>query len=159
MYIKDVVNVFILVYVDDTLITWNCVSVINSFKKILHDKLKIIDLGILHYFLSIKVVPTSNGVCFNQRKYTVKLIFEFGLSASKPAMIPMDQGSKLNDVVYDKYPYLANIDVYQRLVEKLVYLTMTRPDNFCRSCSKSIHACSYAIPFYCCIEKVIHLVE
>lgn len=40
MYVKDFVNVFALVYVDDILLTGNSNSVINSFKKFLDDKFK-----------------------------------------------------------------------------------------------------------------------
>lgn len=80
------------------------------------------------FFLGIEAVSTSAGLCFNQHKYVVELISEFGLSASKPALLHIDQGSKLNDVISDKDPILVNIDVYQRLVGKLIYLTLTRPD-------------------------------
>lgn len=50
MYVKNDVNVFALVYVDDVLIIGNCIKVINSFKKFLDDKFKIKDLGVLHFF-------------------------------------------------------------------------------------------------------------
>lgn len=128
MYIRESVNVFALVYVDDILITGDCISIINSFKKFLDDKFKIKDLSILHYFLGIEAVLTVDGPCFNQRKYTVELTFEFGLSACKPGLIPMDQGFKLDDVVADNDPCLSNPNSYQRLVVKLIYLIITRPD-------------------------------
>lgn len=81
---------FALVYVDDILITGNCVSVINSFKKLLDNKFKIKNLSILHYFLSIDVVSTDDSICFNRKKYAMELILEYGQSACKPALVPID---------------------------------------------------------------------
>lgn len=118
----------VLVYVDDILITGNFISVIKSFKLFLHDMFKIKDLGTLHYFLGLNVVSFDQGICLNQHKYAIEFIFEFGMSASKPAKVLMEQGVKLDDVTTDVDPPLSNIGVYQRLVGKLIYLTLTRPD-------------------------------
>lgn len=109
-------------------VTGNCTSIINAFKKFLDDKFKIKDFGILHYFFGIETIPTSDGICFNQRKYAIELISEFGLTASKLALVPMDQGSKLNDVASGSDHFLIKSDVYQHRVGKLIYLTLTRPD-------------------------------
>lgn len=79
-------------------------------------------------FLGIEVVSVSNGLCFNQWKYVVELLSEFGLSACKSALVPIDQGYKLDDKVSNSNPVLSNINVYQHLVGKLIYLTITRPD-------------------------------
>lgn len=102
MYDKDNVSVFVLVYVDDILVTGNCETTITSFKNFLDNKFMIKNLGTLHYFLGIEAVSTNDGICFNQMKYNVELISEFGLSACKLASVPMDQRLKLDDVVTDK---------------------------------------------------------
>lgn len=128
IYVKDSVSVFALVYVDDILLTGNCHSVIDSFKRYLDDKFKIKDLGILHYFLGIEAVPVHDNICLSQHKYTVNLISKFGLTACKPAMVPMDQGLKLSTDVSTNDPYLADPGIFQHLVGKLIYLTITRPD-------------------------------
>lgn len=85
-------------------------------------------MGFLHFFLGIEACYIGHDVCFNQRKYTGELISEFGLSACKPVLVPMDQGLKLNDVATNSDPCLPNSSVYQRLIGKLIYLTITRPD-------------------------------
>lgn len=128
MYVKESINVFALVYVDDILLTGNCNSVVNSFKRFLDDKFKIKDLGTLHFFLGIEAVSIDKGICLSQKKYTVDLIAEFGLTACKPASVPMDQGIKLTNDVVDNDPYLSKPNVFQRLIGKLIYLTITRPD-------------------------------
>lgn len=111
MYINGTINVFVLAYVDDILIAKNSYSIIESFKRFLDDKFKIKDFGVLHYFLGIEALPTCNGVYFNQRKYAIELIPEFGLSANKPAFVHMDQGCKLDDVASDNNHFLSNINV------------------------------------------------
>lgn len=73
MYVKDSVNVFAFMYVDDILITEDCVSIINSFKKFVDDKFKIKDLGTLHYFIGIEVVSIADGICFNKKKRLLSL--------------------------------------------------------------------------------------
>lgn len=128
MFMKDSVSVFALVYVDGILLTGDSLSIINSFKQFLDDKFKIKDLGTLSHFLGLEVVYTSAGICFNQRKYTVDLMSEFGLFACKPALVPMDQCVKLDDVITDNDPCLSDPSVYQRLIGKLIYLTITHPD-------------------------------
>lgn len=73
-------------------------------------------------------MSVDNNICFNQKKYTVDLISEFGLTACKPTLVPMDQGLKLNDDTTDNDPCLSDPCVYQRLVGKLIYFTITRSD-------------------------------
>ncbi|GKC32899.1 ribonuclease H-like domain-containing protein, partial [Tanacetum coccineum] len=48
----------LLVYVDDIVITGNCVDEIDKFKSFLKSKFKIKDLGHLKYFLGIEVIKT-----------------------------------------------------------------------------------------------------
>ncbi|GJX16570.1 putative RNA-directed DNA polymerase [Tanacetum coccineum] len=118
----------LLVYVDDIVITSNCVDEINEFKIYLKSKFNIKDLGSLKYFLGIKVIRTSNNLCLTQRKYCLELLKEYGLLGCKPASTPMEPNSVLLYVPTDSDPLLDNITGYQQLLGKLIYLTHTRPD-------------------------------
>lgn len=68
----------------------------------------------------------------HQKKYALELIFETGLSASKPGATPIDTNSKLTTKQYRGETHMAEPDplihqrAYQRIVGKLLYLTMTR---------------------------------
>ncbi|XP_047264734.1 secreted RxLR effector protein 161-like [Capsicum annuum] len=70
------------------------------------------------------------------RKDALELISETGLSAAKPAPTPMDTTTKLTTSEYDQHiketdqdcDVLTGQGAYQRLVGKLLYLTVTRPD-------------------------------
>ncbi|KAL6133377.1 hypothetical protein ACLB2K_065614 [Fragaria x ananassa] len=115
----------VLVYVDDLIITGDNEDEINTLKQSLHHKFAIKDLGVLKYFLGIEMATSYKGLfLINQRKYLVDLLEEAHMVDIKPCVIPLDSKLRL-EVKGDK---LRNIGEYQRLVGKLIYLTVTRPD-------------------------------
>ncbi|XP_070054849.1 uncharacterized mitochondrial protein AtMg00810-like [Nicotiana tomentosiformis] len=129
---KDIV--MILIYVDDLLLTGSNKDMIDEAKAALHQQFKLKDLGELRYFLGIEVLRSNHGILLNQRKYTLELISESGLSDAKPALTPLEVNQKLTTVEYDKATGVENEDPltdansYQKLIGKLLYLTVTRPD-------------------------------
>nr|XP_016460383.1 PREDICTED: uncharacterized mitochondrial protein AtMg00810-like [Nicotiana tabacum] len=110
------------------------IVLINKAKDILQHAFKMKDLGILKYFLGIEVCRSQKGILLCQRKCALELISELGLRGSKPAISPMEQNRKLTTIEYDLHcnlhddVALTDVMEYQRLVEKLLYLTLTRPD-------------------------------
>jgi Reverse transcriptase (RNA-dependent DNA polymerase) len=115
----------ILVYVDDVIITGNNEKSIREIKRQLKDKFDIKDLGHLKYFLGIEIAHSNGEMFLSQRKYVLDLLKETGKLGCKPVSTPIDSKYKLNSE--DGEP-LENIDQFQRLVGKLIYLTVTRPD-------------------------------
>ncbi|XP_070026501.1 uncharacterized mitochondrial protein AtMg00810-like [Nicotiana sylvestris] len=129
---KDIVIIFIYVY--DLLLTGSNKDLINEAKAVLHQQFKLKDLGKLRYFLGIKVLSSNHGILLNQRKYSLELISKLGLSGAKPALTPLEINQKLTSMEYDraiaiqdKDP-LADANKYQKLIGKLLCLTVTRPD-------------------------------
>ncbi|XP_019258783.1 PREDICTED: uncharacterized protein LOC109236995 [Nicotiana attenuata] len=126
--------VIILIYVDDLLITGSCSSLINDAKTILHSKFKVKDLGTLRYFLGIEVSRSKKGILLNLRKYALELISETGLSGARHFATPIGLNQKLTTVEYDTCigkkgdSELEDKSAYQRLIGRLLYLTITRPD-------------------------------
>ncbi|KAK3018899.1 hypothetical protein RJ639_005104 [Escallonia herrerae] len=90
---------------------------------ILKDYLK--DLGPLNYFLGIEVARGPHGLFLSQHKYALDILSESGLSASKPAAFPMEQNHSL---ALTGGPLLSDLGPYRRLIGRLIYLTITRPD-------------------------------
>ena len=115
----------LLVCMDDILIAGNNVEVVNAFKVFLDDKFKLKNLGTLKYFLGLEVARTEKGISLCQRKFTLELLFDIGLLASKPANVPMDQSTKFRSSMGEDVP---DPSLYRRIIGKLLYLTLTRPD-------------------------------
>lgn len=120
--------VIVLVYVDDLLITGNNAELIAATKHTLHCHFKIKDLGELKYFLGIEFMRSNEGIVMNQRKYALELIAEAGLGDAKPHMTPLDCNQRLTSVEVDPEALYEDATQYRRLVGKLLYITVTRPD-------------------------------
>uniref|UniRef100_A0A3Q7JBE5 Retrotransposon Copia-like N-terminal domain-containing protein n=1 Tax=Solanum lycopersicum TaxID=4081 RepID=A0A3Q7JBE5_SOLLC len=106
-------------------------------KGILKDNFKIKELGDLRYFLGIEFARNDTGILMHQRKYCFELISDMGLSSSRPVGASFEINHKLTTAEFDlQFPSKKNgndklLDdpgVYQKLVGRLFYLTMTRPD-------------------------------
>ncbi|RVW36465.1 Retrovirus-related Pol polyprotein from transposon TNT 1-94 [Vitis vinifera] len=83
------------------------------------------DLGKFKYFLGIEIAQSSSGVVLSQRKYALDILEETGMLDCKPVDTPMDPNVKL---VPGQGEPLGDPGRYRRLVGKLNYLTITRPD-------------------------------
>ncbi|KAH9769755.1 reverse transcriptase Ty1/copia-type domain-containing protein [Citrus sinensis] len=97
----------------------------SRLKQCLAKEFEIKDLGQLIYFLGMEIVRSKEGIVVSQRKYTLDLLKETGMSGCKPADTPIEANVKLGEV---KGGVHVNAGRYQRLVGKLIYLSHTRPD-------------------------------
>jgi len=61
----------------------------------------------------------------NQRKYTLEILQDTRMLGAKPAKTPMEQNLRLSK--FDG-KLIADPTQYKRLIGRLMYLTMTRPD-------------------------------
>ncbi|KAK4407439.1 Retrovirus-related Pol polyprotein from transposon RE1 [Sesamum angolense] len=117
--------VILAVYVDDILITGSDINGIEEAKTYLQKHFVTKDLGRPRYFLGIEIAHSKHGVSLSQRKYACDLLQETGLLDTKPVDTPMDSNP---DFWNDDGNYLEDKTKYRRLVGKLIYLTVTRPD-------------------------------
>ncbi|XP_070021116.1 uncharacterized mitochondrial protein AtMg00810-like [Nicotiana sylvestris] len=117
--------VILVVYVDDTVITGVDSSEISVVKSFLHAQFKIKDLGCLNYFMGIEVHYSDFGVFLHQRKFILDLLANFHCSYIFPVLCPLELSAKLKAHEGDPLP---KPDVYRSLIEKLNFLTHTRPD-------------------------------
>lgn len=86
---------YVLIYVDDLLITSNSLPVITKFKTALSTTFRMKDLGTLKYFLSIEVARNAEDINLCQWKYTLEMVSEVGLPGTKPVSSPMEPNHKL----------------------------------------------------------------
>ena len=116
--------ILLVVYVDDIVITESDSIGISSLKSFLHDQFHTRDLGMLSYFLGVEVMRSKHGIFLSQRKYVFDLLSETKKLGAKPCSSPMALSVHLTrggDMFEDPERYI-------RLVGKLNYLTVTRPN-------------------------------
>uniref|UniRef100_A0A3Q7I1H2 Reverse transcriptase Ty1/copia-type domain-containing protein n=1 Tax=Solanum lycopersicum TaxID=4081 RepID=A0A3Q7I1H2_SOLLC len=108
---------------------------IQETKSILQTNFKIKDLGELKFFLGIEFARSSEGIfLMHQRKYALELISDLGLGGTKLVGAPVEVNQKFTSIVFDQHvhsqhdPVLNDPGPYQRLVGRLLYLTVTRAD-------------------------------
>ncbi|XP_021717945.1 uncharacterized protein LOC110685730 [Chenopodium quinoa] len=115
----------VLIYVDDLIVAGNNEVALSKFKAYLGKCFKMKDLGVLKYFLGLEVARSKQGIYICQRKYSLDIISETGLLGAKPADFPMEQNHKL---ALAEGRVLEDVEKYRRLVGRLIYLAITRPD-------------------------------
>ncbi|XP_013632843.1 PREDICTED: uncharacterized mitochondrial protein AtMg00810-like [Brassica oleracea var. oleracea] len=125
IYSRKGIELRVLIYVDDLLVCGNDVKFVNKFKDYLSECFHMKDLGKLKYFLGIEVGRGDEGFMLTQRKYALDLIADVGLLGSKPTATPMEQQHKL---ALDTSPFIRDAEQYRRLIGRLIYLTITRPN-------------------------------
>lgn len=122
--------VYVLVYVDDILIT-RTNSVLVDIIQSLGSDFALKDLGTLHYFLGIEVVSTPTGLVLSQTKYATELLLKAGMDSCRPCDSPSTLKSYSPGT---DYPFF-NPEFYRMLVGSLQYLTITKPElSFTVSC-------------------------
>ncbi|GJY27053.1 retrovirus-related pol polyprotein from transposon RE2, partial [Tanacetum coccineum] len=80
------VQLNVLVYVDDLIISGNDSKAITQFKTYLSDRFHMKDLGTLKYFLGVEVARAQDGIFLCQRKYALDIICEARLLGAKAAI-------------------------------------------------------------------------
>lgn len=60
---------FLLLYMDDIVLTGSNPRLISWFSGLLHSEFSISDLGELHYFLGVRVTCLDDGLHLSQSKY------------------------------------------------------------------------------------------
>lgn len=112
-------------YVDDIVVASGDPALVSSTKDILQGHFKLKVLGNVNYFIGLEIAHSPRGIHLCQRKYALQLLEDTGFTAAKPLPIPTDPGIQLSDSAGDILPDAAE---YRRLVGRLIYLTISRPD-------------------------------
>ena len=127
LFVKLTNNNFIalLVYVDDIIIASNNQECIDQLKRFLDSHFKLKDLGNLKYFLGLEVAKSNKRIMLSQHHYALQLLLDVGVLGCKTRKTPMDPSVKLSK---DDSELLKDSNTYKRLIGKLLYLTVTKPD-------------------------------
>lgn len=121
----DGVFIVVSVYVDDILISSTREDDANDLIEKLASAFQLRDLGPPKFFLGIEVARSAAGITLCQRKYVLDMLEASGFSDCKPSSIPMEPNQKLSK---EDGIVLEDKKQCRRLIGKLKYLTITRPD-------------------------------
>lgn len=117
--------VYLLVYVDDILVTGGSPTLVQQIIDAIARKFSIKDMGNLGYFLGIEAIRSSRGLHLMQRKYIIDLLTKTNMLNAKHAPTPLPSSPKLT--VKSGTP-LSDPHEYCRIVCSLQYLALMRPD-------------------------------
>lgn len=87
--------IFLLLYVDDIIVTGNDPALLKKFIDQTHTKFAIKDLGKLNYFLGLEISYTSDGLFVGQAKYAHDILERASILESKPNATPLFAGESL----------------------------------------------------------------
>uniref|UniRef100_A0A2N9EKD3 Integrase catalytic domain-containing protein n=1 Tax=Fagus sylvatica TaxID=28930 RepID=A0A2N9EKD3_FAGSY len=125
IYKDNQVIAYLLLYVDDIVLTSNTPSFLDHLIHQLNSIFDLKDLGSLHYFLGLQITRSSSSLCITQSKYAQDLLTKHNMLDCKPASSPSCPNVRLS--VHDG-DLLPDPHAYRSMVGALHYLTFTRPD-------------------------------
>jgi hypothetical protein len=118
--------VYLLVYVDDIIITCSSSHLVSSLVQKLNSVFNLKQSGILDYFLGIKVKHiTKSTLLLTQSKYLKDLLTKTNMLECNSISTPMKSTCKLSKVGSDKF---HDPSLYRSFVGSLQYATITRPE-------------------------------
>lgn len=106
IYNREGIIAYILVYVDDIVITGNNNHFLADLYRRFSARFSLKDLGTLNYFLGVEVIHLPHGCFLSQQQYIRDLLQRFQLDGSAS----------------------ADPTLFRQLVGALQYLSITRPD-------------------------------
>lgn len=125
VYVSNSLTMYVLVYVDDILITAsNRGAITNLITQLNHD-FAVKDLGPLHHFLGVKVTSVYGGILLSQRQYILNLLKRTNMLEAKPVSSPMSSSQQLS--LFNGNP-CPDETLFRSVVGALQYLSLTRPD-------------------------------
>ncbi|KAI0507536.1 hypothetical protein KFK09_013662 [Dendrobium nobile] len=122
---KQQIQVYMLIYVDDVLLTGNNDTVISQILQQLNTKFNMKHLGEAHMFLGINIARTENQFFLSQQSYALAILKSVQLhqckGLSNPTCTKLPKNLQQDDILSDD-------TTYRRITGSLQYLTLTRPD-------------------------------
>ena len=119
-------TLFVLIYVDDIIITGSSSTAITSLITTLSSHFALKDLGPLHHFLGIEVSTLPSGhLHLSQRRYIQNLLHRTNMLDSNPQPTPMISSLKLPK---DATAAVPDPSMFRSVVGALQYALFTRPE-------------------------------
>ncbi|KAJ0962982.1 hypothetical protein J5N97_028104 [Dioscorea zingiberensis] len=127
IYNKAGITIFILIYVDDIIVTSSSDKAVAALLQDLSSDFALKDLGDIHFFLGIAVKKIKEGIILSQEKCASDLLTRVNMQNCKVAPTPLSPTEKLS--AHEGEPLGPEDSTkYRSIVGALQYLTLTRPD-------------------------------
>lgn len=124
-YSKKGKLIALLVYADDIIVTRDDKEGMKLLKVCLIKEFEIKELGKLKYFMGIEVARSKEGIFISQHKYVLDLLTNVGMLGGRAVDTPIDPNHRLGA---DSEEGTIDKESYQRLVGRLIYLSLSQPD-------------------------------
>lgn len=124
LFAKNGVTIYVLVYVDDIIMTGSDVDYIHHIIRSLQSEFALKDLGRLDYFLGMEAHWLSNGLMLTQQKYILDLLSKARMTDCKGLTTPASTKEKATN----HGPLFEDPTLYRSIVGGLQYLSLTRPE-------------------------------
>lgn len=125
--IKNGIQIYVLLYVDDILLFCSDEKLINTMKKIFSNEFRMTDMGRASTFLGIHIEQDfkKGTIVMSQPNYMKKVLQKFNMQGCKPKSTPIEKGLHLE---HGDHKNCSN-HPYRELIGCLTYATVTtRPD-------------------------------
>ncbi|PKU68788.1 putative mitochondrial protein [Dendrobium catenatum] len=121
---QDDTSIFILIYVDDILVTSNNQVKIQQILQSLNSAFSLKQLGDISLYLGIQVIKTTSCYFLTQSHYAHDLLHNAGMSDCKPAPSPAPTKDQRSS---DERSF-ADPQLFRKIAGSLEYLSIIRPD-------------------------------
>ena len=122
---SEAVLCYLLVYVDDLVLTGNTPSFLTHVIHQLSIQFSLKDMGALHHFLGLDVIPTKTGLFLSQHQYIRDLLVKTNMQGAKDVSSPMSTSVQLK-LIDGTAP--CDSTEFRSIIGGLQYLSLTRPD-------------------------------
>uniref|UniRef100_A0A2N9J0S3 Reverse transcriptase Ty1/copia-type domain-containing protein n=1 Tax=Fagus sylvatica TaxID=28930 RepID=A0A2N9J0S3_FAGSY len=118
-------TMFILICVDDIIITCSNPAEIDKLLILLQSDFAIKDLGKLNYFLGVEIIPNAHGAFLSQQQYILDLLKCTKMIDAKPVSSPM---ASTTGLMAHEGESFSDVTLFRSTVGALQYLSLTRPN-------------------------------
>lgn len=160
--ITDQFKIYVLIYVDDLIITGSNVKEIDNLKVEMMKNFKMKDLGLISYYLGISVNQNllENTVTLSQSNYLENVLKRFDMYECKNVSTPMDNNFNYDDLLKEKSESLEIENKCRKLIGCIMYAMLgSRPD-LCNSISILSRYQNYASnDLLLCLKRVLRYIK
>jgi hypothetical protein len=125
IYKTTALIMYVLIYVEDIIITYSQPSAIDDLLSQLQCDFAINDLGYLHFFLGIKILHNYGETFLSQHCYILDILTRTKMVDAKSIASPMATSTSLSAFEGDSF---EDLTLYRSTVRALQYLCITRLD-------------------------------